>query len=340
MLEELIKEFSLSRQQDSELEIQGEIPFETLAPYRAAALSHLAEHMELPGFRKGHVPKDIVEKKVGEISLLEEAVEFFVRDFYPKFVLAKELNPVGRPEIRITKLAPGNPIALTIRTALFPEITLPDYKKIARSISKETPKEPADDEVEKAIEGVRMSRAVQKEGTAPEAPELTDEFVRTLGPFDTVASFKEKLREHLSSERAREAREKRRAKIADALIEKTVVEVPRVFVESELEKIVAQLKDDISRMGMVWEDYLAKAKKTEEEVRKEFRDGARKRAILQLALNAIAEKEAITVPAEDIKRQAEHVLDHFKDADRERVHIYAESVLKNEKVLSMLESQA
>ena len=340
MLKDIAGTFRSSSLPDSEIEFAGDIPFDEVASYRERALAHLAEHIELPGFRKGHVPLSMVEKKVGDIAILEEAVELLVRDFYPILIAAKKIDPVGRPEIKITKLAPQNPVGLSVTTGIFPEITLPDYKKITKGVPDEKASEPTDEDVEKAIEAIRASRGTLKEGAEkPDLPELTDEFVRTLGTFEDVASFKTKLKEHLGVEKEREAKDKRRSTIVEAIIEKTKVIVPKVFIESELEKIIAQMKDDIGRMGMEWNDYLSRLKKTEEDVRSEFRDSARKRAILQLALNAIAEKENITVPAEDIKREADHILENFKTADRERVHIYAESVLKNEKTLSMLESE-
>ena len=122
-------------------------------------------------------------------------------------------------------------------------------------------------------------------------------------------------------------------------MEKTKIDTPRVFVVSEQEKMLAQMKDDVKRFGMNFEEYLKRISKTEDSLRSEFEKDAEKRAKLQLILNSIAEKEEIKVPSEEIEKEASHILEHFKDADRERVHIYVESMMKNEKVLSMLEAE-
>ena len=80
--ESITKSFSLKNLPESEIELSGEIPFETIAPYRERALTHLAEHMELPGFRPGKVPTTMALQKVGEVGVLEEAVELFAKDFW------------------------------------------------------------------------------------------------------------------------------------------------------------------------------------------------------------------------------------------------------------------
>lgn len=344
---ELIDGFSLKSLPNSEVEMTGEIPHETLVPYREQALQALAETIELPGFRKGHVPLDMVASRVGESGLLEESVEVFIRDFYPELILAKKLDPVGRPTISITKLAPGNPVGLVIRTAIFPEVKLPDYKKIASKVtlSKEEPTVSQED-IKAAIDQIRTQHAPKVEAPAdantpakePVLPELTDAFVQSIGPFQSVAEFTEKLREEMLAQKKQAMKEKRRATIVEDILEKTEIDIPTIFVESELDKAVAQMKEDVKRFAMTFEDYLTRTKKTEADIRNDFREGAHKRAKLQLTLNAIAEKEEIKVPAEDIKKEAEHILEHYASADRERIHIYVESVMRNEKVLQFLEA--
>src|SRR5271154_780191 len=105
--------------------------------------------MELPGFRVGHVPPDVAAKKVGEMAVLEECVELFVKDFYPELVELKKIEAVGRPDIRITKLASGQPISLVIRAAVYPVVNLPkNYKEIEKGIKLEESLPATDAEVQ------------------------------------------------------------------------------------------------------------------------------------------------------------------------------------------------
>ncbi len=134
---------------ESEVEFMGEVPARVVAQYRDEALAHIAGELELPGFRKGHVPADIALKKIGEVALLEESVEVLVRDFYPALMLAHKIDAVGRPNISITKLAPGEPVGLTVRTAVYPVVTVPtNWKELANNVPLAAAQPAADDEVE------------------------------------------------------------------------------------------------------------------------------------------------------------------------------------------------
>ena len=343
--------------EDSQIELSGELPAEEFAVHYARALKKLQETASLPGFRKGHVPEDMLEKTVGQAAVLEEAAELALADLYPRIVIAKKLDAVGRPAIGITKLAKGNPLGFKITTALMPEVELPDYQTIAEKALQSFVHESTDvtnDEFDEFVKSLRMQYAkaeaqdAHDPNTAPDPqapatetslPDLNDEFVKKLGTFESVEDFKTKARAHMEEQKKQKLNEKKRVAITDSIIEKTSIALPPVFVESELEKMTAQFKSDIERMGMKLEDYLKAIKKSVDDLRNEWREEAAKRAKLQLVLNAISEKENITVPPEEVKREAEHILEHFKDADRERVHIYAESVLRNEKTLQFLEGQ-
>ncbi|HVU80219.1 MAG TPA: trigger factor [Candidatus Paceibacterota bacterium] len=338
---DIANSFSRKELPDSEVELTGEIPADAVLPYRERALKHLAEEIQLPGFRPGHVPPDMIVKKVGEVGVLEEAVEMLMQDLYPALLDAQKVDAIGRPQVKITKLAPGNPVGLTVVCAVYPDITLPkNWKTIGEGIPAEAATAATPEEVEQTIESLRQSRKTKKDDGTEELPEMTDEFAKTLGAFDTVAALKEQITKGIGEEKARAAKDARRGKIIDALLAKTEVAVPRIFVDSELEKILAQMREDIGRMGLKFEDYLKHTGKTEEAIRDEFRDQAKKRAKLQLTLNKIADAEKVEADQEAVEAEIKHALEHFPDANPELVRIHIETVLKNEKVLRMLEGDA
>lgn len=346
LFEEVAKNFKIKELPESEIEISGEVPFAEVEKYKEEALKHIAEHLDLPGFRKGHVPASVAASKVGEMAVLEEAAELFIRDFYPEFVDSKKLDVVGRPYIRITKLAPGNPVELSITSAVYPEVKLPkNWKTVAKDIPAAEVPAVEDKEIDDTIENVRQSRHAQakfkaeREGATdePALPEINDEFARSIGEFESLDDLKKKVREGITEEKARTAKEKRRGAIIDALLEKVSVAIPRIFVESELDKMVAQNREDVSRFGLTFEDYLKRIQKTEEQLRQDYRQAAEKRAKLQLTLNKIAEEEKVEVENEAVEEEMKHALEHFPDADPIRVRVHIETVLRNEKVLQMLE---
>lgn len=118
---------------DSEALITGELPLEVLEKARSKALKHLNSHTKIPGFREGSVPESVLVKSLGEMRVLEEVAEVALGEEYANIIREAKLEPVGRPEIAITKLAPGIPLEFKMTVTLEPEFDLPDYKAIAKN---------------------------------------------------------------------------------------------------------------------------------------------------------------------------------------------------------------
>ena len=337
----------------SRIEITGSIPTAVWEKNRAEAIKYINDSVSLDGFRKGMVPENVLVGKVGEAAVLEEMAEISLSKAYLDIIIEEKIDAIGKPEIQVTKLASGNPLEFKIVTAVVPVVKLPDYKKIAKA---EVTKRSLDElkveekDIEDAILRIRKSRAsheghdhekmsTEEHEKAIEAsmPELTDDFVKTLGDFNDIPDFKNKLSKMIGEQKADEAREKTRVRIADAISDKSTVELPDIIVESELNRTEAQFRADIERMSVKLEDYLQHAKKTLEEIRVEWRPHAEKKAKLQIILNEIAKAEKIVPAKEEVEAEVNHIVEHYADADRERATAYAETVLTNEKVFKFLE---
>jgi FKBP-type peptidyl-prolyl cis-trans isomerase (trigger factor) len=350
--EDLAKQFAVKNLPESEVELTGDVPFDAVSPYREQALVHIAEHMELPGFRPGKVPTAMALQKVGEVAVLEEAVELFVKDFYPEVVEVLKLDAVGRPDIRVTKLAPNNPVGLVMRTSVYPQIEVPaSWKSIAKDIPLEAAAPASDEEAAQTLETLQknfVTAAAQNatpildaEGKPipPPLPPLDDAFAKSVGAFETLEQLKEQIKKGITEEKARQARDVRRGKLIEKLVEITPLSVPKIFVESELEKMMAQVREDVARFGLNFEQYLAQVSKTEDGIRDELREQATKRAKLQLILNKLAEEEHIVADEEAIAGEMTHALEHFPDAKPGLVRIHIETVLRNEQILKVLEGE-
>ena len=340
----------------SEIEIVGEIPADVFENYRPKAIALLKKDFELPGFRKGHVPENIFLEKIPDMIILEEMAEMAINETYPKIIEEYRLDPIGQPEVQITKLAKGNPLCFTLKTAVIPETKLPDYKKIAGDAMKE--KEMigvTEEEVEKTIAEIRKSRdpkpnsrpatddkqewPAENTSSTQALPELTDEFVKTLGNFQNVIEFKEKLKENIKLEKERAATEKKRVKLLDTLAQKTEIDLPKIIMEEEKNKLVYQLRHDIERFGLKFDEYLKSAGKTEDDIRKEWESEAEKRAKIQFIMSEIAKVENIFPTEEELSQEVKHLLEHNKDANESRARLYLSQVLANQKVMEFLENQ-
>lgn len=342
----------------SEIEIEGEIDSEILELYFPKALKKLGENLKLDGFRKGKIPENVLLSNIPEINILEEMAQMALSEYYPKIIVKEKIDAISRPEISITKLARKNPLGFKIKTAVLPEMKLADYKKIAQKIISGVTKEEkdvtvSDEELENTITDIRKSRAPKKHiaeevqvsdtkipvSDTSELPEFNDEFVKALGPFKDIADFKSKLKENIKLEKENQLKEKTRLKIIEKIIEESVLEVPEILIEVELDKILYKMESDIAQMGLKFEDYLKHLNKTKEDLRKEFRNDGEKKAKFALILSEIAKVEKIVADEEQVAKEVAAILEYYKEADPERARMHAENVLTNEKIFKFLESQ-
>lgn len=341
----------------SVVEIEGELDAPLFEAYFQPALKKIGEAVQLDGFRPGKVPESVLLSKVPEIKILEEMAGLALNEHYPKILEEEKIDAISQPEISITKLARNNPLGFKIKTAVLPKVKLPDYKKTAKNIlSKVTEEEKnvvvSEEDLENTIMDIRKSRApkvhvaehvhnenVPHEHPEPELPEFNDEFVKALGPFENIEDFKNKLKVNLKLEKENHNKEKTRLSIVEEIIKNTEIDLPEILINVELDKILYRMESDISQMGMKFEDYLKHLNKTMEDLRKEFRGDAEKKAKLALVLHEIAKVEKITADEKQVADEVAQILAHYKEADPERARMHAENVLTNEKIFQFLETQ-
>ena len=190
--------------ENSEIEIVGEIPAEKFEKWRGKAVKDISSSAEIPGFRKGMAPENVIVQKFGEMAVLEEMAELALAASYSEILEKNNINAIGQPQVSITKIAKNSPLGFKLKTAIMPEISLPDYKKIAGEVS--STKEEivvTDEEVSKVIDGIRRQREGKATGAKDETPlaPLTDEIAKSLGDFKGVDDLKTKIRENLAAEK-------------------------------------------------------------------------------------------------------------------------------------------
>ncbi|MEK7142007.1 MAG: trigger factor [Patescibacteria group bacterium] len=332
---------------NAEVEIIGEISAEIFMSGRNEAMKEFSEEVELKGFRKGKIPENILITHLGNTAILEKMAIIAMEKAYPKIIAEYKIRAIGRPEISITKMEENNPLGFKIKTAILPDITLPDYKSIAKKVMAEREDISATDEdVSKTVESIRKSKAVKKEvdGKTEELlPELSDEFAKTLGSFENIDALKNTIRLNITEEKKAKAREAKRMEILDKVAEKIEQEMPKYLIDLEKDKMLDEMKRNITQMGMKWEDYLAHIKKTEEELRNDWEKDAVKRVKYGYILDEMTEKEKIELPPEELDKEINAMIDYHKklgqELDTERVRRYLTGIMRNEKLFQILENQ-
>ena len=150
-----------------------------------------------------------------------------------------------------------------------------------------------------------------------ELPELSDEFARTAADVPTIADLRELLRSRMRSESEARAREAYEEKVVDALLQSSSIDVPASLVEHELQHVVTDLAESLSRRGLTMQRYLEATEKTEQQLLDELRPGAERRVRTQLAIDELARAERVEPTQEEIDREVENVarrlqLDHAR----------------------------
>lgn len=131
------------------------------------AFKKVVKQINVPGFRKGKMPRPLFEQRFGVESLYQDALDFILPEAYGNAVEEAEINPVDRPEIDVTQMEKGKELIFEATVTVEPEVELGDYKGL--SIEKQD-REVTDEEFNQAIEDAvsRQAELTVKEGEIAE----------------------------------------------------------------------------------------------------------------------------------------------------------------------------
>jgi trigger factor len=115
------------------VKLSVEVPFDELKPSLDAAYKSISKQVNIPGFRKGHVPPRIIDQRIGRGAVIEEAVNEALPRFYAQAVEESDVRPLGQPSVDVTEVpdpAKGGELKFTVEVDVRPELTLPDLEGI------------------------------------------------------------------------------------------------------------------------------------------------------------------------------------------------------------------
>lgn len=107
-----------------------EVPFDELKKPLDDAYREVGRQVRIPGFRPGHVPRQVLDMRVGRGAVLEHAINEAVPDLYARAVREASVVALGQPEVEITKLDDGTELAFTAEVDIRPAFELPDIEQI------------------------------------------------------------------------------------------------------------------------------------------------------------------------------------------------------------------
>ncbi len=336
----LYENLKVTKLEHSEVEVEADIPAAVLEKEWPKAIQRLNEGASLPGFRAGKIPEKIIVEKFGDIRIIEESADGLFPEIVFDIFTKNVPNAIGRPTITITKITKGEALHFKVKTAVLPEVTLPDYAAIAKEKNNEKEEEvKVEDKDVEAVLSEMQAAVAHRENKDVKDVAIDDDFAKKIGTFNDLADLKVKVRENITAEKTMRNAEKKRINLLEAILEKTKVEVPEIMVNSEIERIGGRFEEDIAKMGLKSDDYLSHIKKTRDDLKKEWRPQAEKNAKLDLILATIAKEEKLLPETEAIEHETKHILSHHKDANQDSVRSYVTMVLTHQKVFEFLEKQ-
>ncbi len=283
------------------------------------------KQISVPGFRKGKVPRQMIEKMYGPEVFYDDAANALIQKAYPQAADECELEIVSRPAVDIVQLEKGKPFIFTAEVAVKPEVTLGQYKGIEVEKADTTA---TDEEVAAELDKEREAnsrtitvedRAVQDgdmtvidfegfvDGEAFEGGKGTD-YPLTIGSGAFIPGFEEKL---VGAEIGKEVEvdvtfpEEYHAKELagkPAVFKCTVKEI-KVKELPELDDDFAQDVSDFDTL----EEYKADVRKKVEEKKAADAKAKKEDAVIE----KIIEGAAMEIPDAMVETQAERMVDEF-----------------------------
>ncbi len=133
--------------------ISIDVDFKELEPHVKNAYQSISERVVIPGFRKGKVPRAMIDQRVGRGAVLDEAINNALPEFYSQAARENEVLVVGRPTVDIKELKDNELVKFEVEVDIRPEISLPDFSKLEVSVEDAVV---TDKDVEEQLEALRI----------------------------------------------------------------------------------------------------------------------------------------------------------------------------------------
>lgn len=327
----------------SVVEVTINVPWADLEPKWNETLQRLAAEVELPGFRKGAAPLNMVEQNLGQ-KLQDEVLRTAMPQFLIEALQGSDVVPIDYPNYQMTSFVKGQGLQFKATVTNRPQVSVGNYKTI--KVGRPTPKTVGDEDVNKIVDdlynrwkarqgtrssgqgtvaqgtpgsggsisfqgGVQGASDDQATGTASPAggqggPD--DNFTKAMGAVD-LNDLKAKIRKDLEDN----AKYNNELDYEEAILQEvekiTSVELPEVLISDELNRMLVSLQRRVADMGLLLEDYLKSQNKTLEQLKNEWKPQAEKNVRMELGLAEIARAENVTISDQELQAEIDKIQD-------------------------------
>lgn len=147
----------VKEERPSAVTLTVEVPAERVDRVLEEVFRRVSRDMEIPGFRRGHVPRRLLEARLGKDFLDEDAQSELIEEALPRVLEEHALEPVSRPVTRILEFGAGKPFRFEVEVEVLPQLELPDLASI--EVTADPLPRPTPAEVDRALEELRLEHA-------------------------------------------------------------------------------------------------------------------------------------------------------------------------------------
>lgn len=147
---------TIEKQPENIVKVDIEIPAKDAVNYYNNAAKRLAQYVNIPGFRKGKAPRNILEQHIGEERIKHEALENALPKIFSEVIRENDFDVVAQPYVESYDYKIGEDLKITAKIELRPEVTLGEYKGLTLDV--EEYKIP-EDALQKSIDGLLQQHA-------------------------------------------------------------------------------------------------------------------------------------------------------------------------------------
>lgn len=254
--------------------------------------SRIAKDAQVPGFRKGKAPRDVLEKHYQGLAS-EQLIKELVPESYGEAVEKESLAVLNYPQISEVKLEDGK-LSFNALVEIKPEIIFKkDYKGIKIEYKRVLVSE---EDLRRRLDSLKESRKSEK---------LDDDFARGLA-YPSLEDLKQALNKQIFLEQENRQQVRIEESIVNFLIDNTSFDIPQSLVRQQLNELVERQKIDLVLKGVPKE----KVEEQDSSLRKNLEPQAEKQIQVYLILEAIAKKEKISPDKEMPQRVLDFLLRH------------------------------
>ena len=238
----------------------------------------LSKEAKVPGFRPGHVPRDILEKHYSNFAQ-EQALKELIPDIYHQAIAKEGIEAIELPNITDVKLD-RNTLFFKAKVEVSPEIAVKNYRGIKVSYKKITVSQ---DEIKRQVDALKESHKVET---------LDDNFAKSLG-YPNLNELEGAIQRQIYSQKENLQRQKIESEIIENITKDLDFKLSETLINRQLQELVRQGKLDLALRGLTREQIEEQEKTLSGQLEPE----AKKQVKVYLVLTAIAKKE--NIPLDD-----------------------------------------